>query len=265
MPPGERPSNYPDMLSEKLIGAIEADGGRYAWSRASHCPCLSVNVDTDQADPNCVLCKGIGTLFFGPVDYAPADSVGDLDDVQEAILAVDGAAVIRGVAGRAARGFTHRETMFDVIGHWRWGEALITVRPENRLGYLDRLVSLDAVICHSEVVDLVAGAATVPLRYKAVAVNMLRSLTTVFAEDVEFFLDAGTVNWHSAFIPDEDVRVVVHYLMHPTWRVVDMPHSIREIARRHPVPRTGPNTPFGQPTELPIAAHIQLEHIPPKE
>lgn len=256
MPTGERASHYPDLEVEKLVGTIEAEGARLAWSRAAECPCAPVDTQLKQPDPNCTVCRGTGLVYFGPQDYVAPAEAGELDAIQEAILADSGAAVIRGVVARVVA----QQNMFDVYGRWMWGAMMVTVRPENKIGYMDRLVSLDSEICYPETVLCVEGSTTIPLRYRVTGVNLLRTLTEVLLEGTDFDLIDGRVVWKAARVPNEDTYVSGHYLMHPTWIIIDHPHIVREISRRKRGVRQ--NTPFGTPSPLPIQAHVRLEYLP---
>lgn len=255
MPPGEQPSRYPDIEKNKLIGAIETEGVRLAWTRAADCPCAPVNTQTQQPDPNCTLCKGLGIIYFGPTNYKPSVDVGTLSDVQKSILAVDGAAVIRGVISKA----TQNADLYDVLGRWTWGTMLVTVRPENKIGYFDRLVNLDAEMVFFETVTAQAGQATLPLKYHAVGVNMIRSLNRIYQEGQDFVVKNGVVSWFPSQVPQIATILSVHYLIHPSWRVTDHPHVIRETATRRKVKAI---SPLGTPTALPIQGHIRLEFLP---
>lgn len=258
MPVGERAARYPDLELEKLVGAIETQGARFAWARATKCPCESVNDSTLQPDPMCPICSGSGILYFGPQDYEAPEAVGQLDGLQTRLVAQDGAAVIRGVLGRAVG----KSDLFDVMGHLAWGTAVITVRPENKIGYQDRLISLDSEMVFFENVRVTVGDTTVRTRYLPTAVNQLRSLTTVYREEEHYRVENGIITWIESAIPEATETMSIHYNTRPVWRVVEHPHEIREISRRRPVPRTELVTPHGNPTPLPIQALVRLEHLP---
>lgn len=255
MPKGEHASSNPDLEDEKLVGAIETQGSRLAWSRAANCPCAPLNTQTKQPDPNCDLCRGNGLIYFGPENYVPPADAGVLTDVQKAILAVDGAALIKGVIARAKE----EADLYDRLGHWMWGSMLVTVRPENKIGYYDRLVSLDSEIVFFETITVEADAPTVPTRYRATAVNLIRSEDTIYRLGSDFVLSAGIITWLPGRSPSAETILSVHYLTMPTWRVVDHPHGVREIGRRRKKRRV---SPLGDPTQLPIEGRVQLEFLP---
>lgn len=258
LPEGEKKlQGNPEMDHDKTYKFIEINGVRLAWSRACFCPCDDSNSQTQQPDPNCVKCGGRGFFYFGPKDYVASSvpDVGELDDVQKAILSDDGAAVIRGLMTRS----TNEQNPYDLLGNWVRGSMFLTVRPENRIGYYDRLVNLDARISYSETVDAKAVGVPLNLRYRAVCVNNIETVTDRFQQDTDFTLDGeGRVVW-TGTSPAEGTRLAVHYDTHPTWLVVEHPHVIREAPARRNIKEK--KTPLGTPRELPIQAMVQLEFI----
>lgn len=253
----------PELHDEELLGTLEANGSRLAWSRASICPCAGFNDQTRQPDPTCSRCDGGAVFYFGPKDYAPSKEVGELTDLQKAILAEDGAAVITGVIQRV----THAQDFYDILGNWVRGTMLVTVRPENKIGYYDRLVNLDSEVATSQIVLAGDPTADLELRYPATVVNTIVSDDASggvrYEQGTEFVTVAGKIRWYAALAPAAGTRLSVHYLMHPTWLVVDHPHVLREIKRR----RDGKpkKTPGGNPTALPLQAAVRLEFLPRTE
>ncbi|MGI4850692.1 MAG: hypothetical protein ACRYGR_01960, partial [Janthinobacterium lividum] len=55
-----------DFRVDQFSININAHGYRLAWTRASICPCMPINAQTEQADPSCSLCQGNGFFYFGP-------------------------------------------------------------------------------------------------------------------------------------------------------------------------------------------------------
>jgi len=255
MPKNEHPRRYPDMELNKLIGSIETEGVRFAWTRAADCPCVGNNPQTRQPDPNCPLCHGLSVFYFGPENYVPPAAVGTLTSLQKAILAVDGAVVIKGVMAKATQEFD----LYDVLGRWYWGAMMVTVRPENKIGYYDRLVNLDTEVVYYQTVHYVAPAPTIPLRYRATAVNIVRSDTTIYREGQHFQNINGILTWIPTQVPSMNLNLSVHYQMHPTWVVMDHPHAARETGIRRKAPAS---VGEGLPTPLPIQGHVRLEFLP---
>ena len=255
-PAGRDPAAQPNLVLEDLDAAIEGQGTLFAWSRAAICPCTPVNDQTEQPDPLCPLCtSNQGFLYFGPKDYAAPVEVGSLTDLQASYV-VD-AAIIRGVSAA----ITARTDPYDAFGNWVWGEQLLTVRKENRLGFWDRLVALNALQAYPDSAVVAAGQTTVPTRYKVHSVNLLRSFTRIFYQEEHFTVNTGVITWLPGNVPTTETRLSIHYLMHPTWTVVDHPHADRLITRRDTAEL---ETPFGTPTQLPIRAKIKLQYLTDK-
>ena len=140
-----------DFADNKFDALIETKAVRMAWSRSMACPCVSINDQTKQPNPNCSLCQHTpGILFFRPTDYSVDESlVGSLTDVQDYIVnrPDSESVIIKGVIQSNMKS----DNQFDTIGHWVEGSSLITVREENRLGYYDRLVMLDSQMSYSQI------------------------------------------------------------------------------------------------------------------
>lgn len=244
-----------DFEPPEFVRLIETKGMRFAWTRAAVCPCGSVNDQTHQPDPRCTSCDGTSWFYFGPKDYAPSQAAGELDDVHKAILAQDGAAVIRGIM----TGVDVNQDAYDRLGNWLWGSALVTVRPENKLGHYDRLVHLDSEVAYSEVVE--TGEETEPLktRYLATQINLITTEAQRFEHDTDFTLENGSVVWRTGRAPEPETRVAVHYLCHPQWIVIEHPKILRETTihgKSAPI-----TTPVGSPEALPIQALVRLEFL----
>lgn len=263
LPPNQTKSKTggAELLSDKIIATLEVNGARLAWSRATICPCPGFNEQTRQPDPTCPECRGGGVLYFGPKDYVPPAEAGTLDDLQKALILKNKAAVIRGVIQRV----TQAQDFYDVLGNWVRGTMQVTVRPENKIGYYDRLVNIDSEVPYSQIViALTDPTLLVPLRYLATGVNtMIDPTGRRYEQGEDFTVKDGQICWYPGKAPVVGTRLSVHYLTHPTWLVVDHPHVLREIARRRKqVPRI---TPLGNPTPLPIQASVRLEFLPPRE
>lgn len=253
-------AKVPEVDLDALINLIEARGTRIAWSRASSCPCR-LNDETEQPDPNCTLCSGLGWFYFGPNNYKAPDDVGDLTPLQTAIQEEDGACIVRGLVQR----IKSEHMPYTEMGPWRVGEMMVTVRPENKIGYYDRIILLDSVIVYDEVIEIPNGISTtmsytMNLRYRAQAVNAIFSLTNRYEEGGDFTVnDQGVVIWDPGSAPAGE-RVSVHYLTHPSFLIVDRPHTARQSST-YRKPTTTRTTPLGDPQELPLQAHVMLEFL----
>jgi len=239
-----------DFRTDEYILAIETKGYRLAWSRAAFCPCAPINDQTEQPNPNCTLCEGSGWIRFRPAGAViDEDRTGELDAIQQAIVGAD-AAVIRGIMS----GITNKREPYDQVLPRLEGVMNVTARHENKLGYHDRLVNLDSTIVYSQVHDY--DAPLMKLRYPVRAINLMRSEAKTYTEDVDYTLAAGDVQWIAGQEPTVGERLAIHYLTHPTWRVVEHPHAMRLT----PVKSKTTST-TGIPTPLPVQAVCKLEFM----
>jgi len=238
-----------DFKPDKFVLAVETKGYRLAWSRAARCPCAPINDQTEQPDPTCTLCKGTGWYLFRPADSIINEKVvGELDGIQQALIGND-AVVIRGIMS----GIMAQYQGYDILGARLEGTSSITVRHENKLGYYDRLVNLDATITYVQILESGAGL-ELPTKYIVRQVNHLRSTSKVFIEDTDFTVTNGAVEWIDGMQPAENTRLALHYLTHPTWRVIEHPHNLRLT----PVKFKGT---ADTPTELPVQALAKYEFL----
>lgn len=250
-----KPKPRVDFIPDEFTKLVETKGYRVAWSRAARCPCPPINDQTEQPDPNCTLCRGSGWLYFAPAQATVNELlVGELNPVQKRIVD-DNAAVIRAIK----TGIGTKWNQYDQIGSRMEGTLLATVRPENKLGYYDRITNLDSLIVYQEILDA-DTTATRQTRYPVVQVNLLRSESTIYTAPTDFSInDNGDIVWVT---PVTD-RLVCHYLCHPTWLVVEHPHAVRTTQITQKVKK--PKTPVGNPTSLPIQAVIKYEFLPELE
>ena len=246
---------------------IETKGYRIAWSRACLCPCEPVNKQTEQPDPNCTICKGSGWFYFAPA-AATVDplKVGKLNTVQTRLT--QDAGVIRGIMS----GLAGTKVPYDPIGARLEGMSNCTVRAANKLGYYDRITNLDSTIVYSESLDAIAPTLPLKSRYPIVEVNLLRSATQTFtgtanptATNGDFSISAnGDILWNNAnpnaLIPSAGSKLVIHYLCHPTWLVIEHPNTLRTTPVKSKVKK--PLTPQGDPIPLPVQAVIRFEFLP---
>lgn len=257
---GVSPVSNLEIRDDRLIEAIERHGARLAWTRATICPCGGWNDQTRQPDPACPRCRGGAVVYFGPKNYTVPENIGQLNALQNAVIAKDGASVIRGFIQRV----TQAQDFYDVLGNWVRGTMMVTVRPENKIGYYDRLVNLDSEMCYSEVITYDPASGLVPTRYPVTGVNAIISDQDIrYEEDEDFVVTGGVISFLPGSAPAVSVRLSVHYLMHPTWLVIDHPHVLRESQRRKKV--TTQSTPIGNPTPLPIQGAVRLEFLPERE
>jgi hypothetical protein len=246
-----------DFKPDDYVLLVETKGYRLAWSRAAFCPCKPINLQTDQSDPTCTLCEGSGWLRFRPEEAVINSAViGELDELQQSIVD-DNAAVIRGIM----TSITNKREPYDHVMARLEGTMNVTARHENKLGYHDRLVNLDSTIVFSEVLDY-DGAGEITLRYPARYINLIRSSSQIFGEVSEtnptgdYRLEVGKVVWESGKGPPTDERLAVHYLTHPTWRVVEHPHAMRTTPVKFKT-----TSAVGDAEPLPVQAVSKLEFL----
>ena len=226
---------------------------RFVWERAMFCPCPSINDQTQQPDPNCTKCNGVGWFWFGPNGYTPPPEAGTLDKVQMAVVNRNGGAVIRAYMAEA----TYRQAGYDRLGTWAFGQMHVTVRPENKLGYYDRLLNLDSEVVFSQRI-LSGGPGRLQLRYPAINVTSVQSSTTRYEEGRDFTMDGGDIVWMVGRAPEINTQLAAHYTCHPAFIVMSYPHVIRASVN-DTRPKRPVLTPAGNPQNLPIRARVQLE------
>jgi hypothetical protein len=220
----------PDMF-DQLIGT---KGYLMYWSRAAICPCQN-NDQTEQADPNCPLCKGRGFFYYVPdlavKDGATVDAYGN-----PVLMSARG----EGPAIYVVKGaLTQDVQVFEKFGEWVFGTTMGTVQWQNRLGYRDRLVEKDSVMVWNQVINCdgaslikVTGAfSKTGLRYPVVEVIMFRSLAQEYREGRDFSLTVdGELEWISTGYgpPAPGTRLSLACTIHPVWIVMEHAHTIRD-------------------------------------
>lgn len=238
---------------------VEMHGYRLAWSRAAQCFCAPLNDQTEQADPDCPQCAGAGYLYF-PASTEPQDPslVGDLTEVQRLILASSNASVIRGIM----TGLGTSETPFDRLGKLLSGQSVVTVRPNNRIGYLDRLIALDSLIIYTERVYWPGEDAPLPLRYLVDGgVNLLASASQRYVPDEDFVVSQGLVRFVPGREPSMPTYLAAHYNCHPHYLVVEQPHASRLTYIPRAKAGAGAKTPEGNVVQMPLQAVVRLDWL----
>ena len=242
-----------DFRPKQFDLAIETKGYLLAWQQGALCPCTAGIEQSKQPDPNCSLCGGQGMVYFeSPISQ---DLTGyEFTDLQQNFLTETGAMVIRGII----TAITNKQDMLDKAGNWVDGRCNLTVRPENKLGYLDRITGLDILIAYAELL-VGNGVATLAARYPVVNINFLRSIDTVYVADTDYNITVdGKINWLTT-PPESGERLSIHYLCHPTWLIIDHPHTARVTSKLFKTPT--PKTPLGDPRDLPTQAMILYEFL----
>lgn len=235
---------------------------RFAWSRATQCPCRGRhNSDaTEMPDPNCTACTGLGWRYFTPHDVDPADKdIGELTDVQKTVLARAKSVVIRALAISASSS----PDLFEVLGDMGLGSVTITTRPKNRMGYYDRLVALDDEMVYSELQRY--EGSPLRLHYPPVSLNHVVTITgkNTFAEfgpDAVEIDAAGCLTWTDPTnVPPDGALVSVHYLCMPVFMIAGIDKFTRTSLIKQK--RSSFKTPQGDALHLPHRYVAQLSHL----
>jgi hypothetical protein len=234
---------------------IETKCPRYAWARGALCPCTGPNPQSQQPDPECTLCNAVGWLYFTPHEYvADEKAIGALDPAQCAIVAKAKAVVIKALMVSA----TSQPDIYTVLGRWAFGSASCTVRPGNKLGYYDRIISLDDTMVYSEVIEA-DGTSLIEPRYPICALNLVRSVATEYTEH-DLTVVAGEIVWNTGKEPAAGTRIALHYICRPAWVVMEHSKLNRTTLVKQKKSRT--TTPQGDIVHLPQQVMVRLEHLP---
>lgn len=220
-----------DFRPSEFDQAITTKGYRMYWSRAGICPCVN-NDQTEQPDPTCQLCKGDAYYYFMPDEAIAAGATKDSE----------GNAVVLNAAGTAVQiyvlmtSMTQDVQVFEKFGEWVFGASRATTQPQNKLGYRDRLTSVDSEMTWAQIIEY-DGSEIIPitgerkksgLRYPFLHVHQLRSLASVFRFGTDFVLTAsGEIKWLIT-PPASGTRLSLHGVIHPTWIVMDHMHTFRD-------------------------------------
>lgn len=219
-----------DFRPDNFDLAITTKGYRCWWSRSAPCPCAN-NAQTRQPDPSCDLCDGHGEMLFLPdpnLERYTEDQHGNPIEISDDRLSV-GIDVLM-------TGLTRSKEIFERFGTWIMGQVMCSTQAGNELAWRDRLELRDATLNWAELVEADGGAVIKVgrkldrLRYRAVSVNLLRSTTTAYEQPRDYSVNAdGQVVWSStAVAPAKGTVLTVHYKVHPVYRIIDWPHTVRD-------------------------------------
>jgi len=220
-----------DFKPTEFDKALVTKGYRMYWSRAGLCPCTN-NDQTEQPDPTCRLCGGDAYYYFLPDEAvargATKDSQGNPIELNEA-----GDGVLIYVLMTS---LTQDVQVFEKFGEWVFGMSRATVQYQNKLGYRDRLVSVDSEMAWAQIIEYDGSAEIVVtgersktgLRYPFVRVHQFRSLTDIYRQGVDFQLTTdGTLKWLGT-APDSGTRLTLHGTIHPPWIIMDHVNTYRD-------------------------------------
>jgi hypothetical protein len=265
LPPDVKGRPRADFRLAEFTRLFPTKGYRMWWSRAGICPCLN-NDQTEQPDPNCPLCKGRSYYYFLP-DYAiwvaPEGTAKDLHGNPAEVNEARDAVMIQAVM----TGFTKNVEVFEKFGEWVFGVARATVMPENKLGYRDRLVSVDSIMSWAQIIEY-DGSVVIPVtggvskrgvRYPIVDVNQFRSLAEVYRPFEDFEVTPqGEIRWLRTVRPAAGTRLTLHYVIHPVWIVLDHLNTYRDTLIQMKAKSDDPADQFKQ---LPVQAAVKLDFL----
>lgn len=260
--PSQKGKPRVDFDMQKFIDQVEGHGIRFSWARGTPCPCESANKQkTGAARPTCPRCGGGSFRWFRPADYViDQELAGEIDTLQQKILNDGNGVTINGVV----TGFERSEEAFDQLGEWVFGSFKVTVRPENRVGYYDRLVALDACLPYAQITrtgESVTSPVAVPTRYPVIRVNFFSAdQDEPYAEGVDFeVLDTGVVQFLPGKQPDKNTKLTIHYDHHPVLIVWQQLHAFRDTKVLAQLTNT--KTPDGNPQPLLLQCLARLEFL----
>lgn len=246
-----------DFKANDFADMIETKTGRLAWARSTLCECAGFSRQTQQPDPLCPNCNGKGFRFFRPQHYVvDTNAIGLLDPIQQKIIEDNKCVVIRGLL----MGLQKQPTIYEALGPWAMGSAMLTLRPENLAGYYDRFIQLDDAMSFSEV--LVTGADDfMSTRYPCIQINTIIAGTTQYRPDEDYITqDDGRVRWKAGKTPVSGTPCSINYTCHPVWTVMEVSNLIRSSLVLQRV--ANPFTPEGNHVQLPRRWIVRLEHLP---
>jgi len=229
------------------------------WSKAVICPCM--NAETEQTRVNCATCDGSGFYYSDPL-------------------------MVRGIMSNLER----NEKIFEKFGSWVEGTSQVTVEPQYRMGYRDRIEMQDTVMTHNELFkkgDRRGTRSRLPARTDSVRYRIVRLVKLVVSvgnvnlecctegaipegvdldnpdavfpleEGYHFRITAdGWIEWLSRgddLVPD-GAWLSVLYEYAPVYIVVSHPHATRMETLETKVPSQ-------QPFALPVQALVKLDYL----
>lgn len=256
--PGGKVKPRVDPNPHEMDQLIIARGYRMWWSRAGICPCQN-NDQTEQADPNCSLCRGRGYFYYMP-DIAVTD--GALTDIYNNPIEIS--PDNKGVSIFVIKTSLTADTqVFEKFGEWVFGATRATVQWQNRLGYRDRLIERDSTMIWNQVIDgnggsliqVTGGRSKTGLRYPVVEMVYLRSVSQEYREGRDIALTTdGELEWLVP-PPAAGTRLTLSCFIHPVWIILDHIHAIRDTLIGF---KTGQNF---RHTRLPVQSMMKLDFL----
>ena len=228
-----------DWRQEEFQRAILQHGHFLVWYKALICPCQ--NLTTNQAEINCVKCDGSGFFFTDPLQ-------------------------IRGIMTSMER----NQRIFEKFGAWVEGTSNLTVEPQYRVHYGDRIEMIDAVMPHSELFtknERRGARSVLPAHTDSVRYRITRLSTLLWQNDADETIaleqgnhfevtPEGWIHWldeGQKLVPD-GATLSVLFEYHPTYLVVSHPHATRMEVLEHMLPE---KRAFAPPTQ----SMVKLDYL----
>ena len=187
-----------DFTTGTFDSLIENHGLDLKLYHGIRCPCL--DPETGQADPNCSYCTN-GWQYYG----------------KEEIIGVVQA--------------INAEKQFAETGGFLLGSMMLTVKAETNLAYHDRLVHMDSVITHSEVITRDEDGLVDSARFPIIdTLRVIGKNGVIYQSGTDFSIDSGgNVEWlETGEKPTAGDYYSIAYQMNPTWLCMQAPHSVRD-------------------------------------
>jgi hypothetical protein len=164
------------------------------WEQGMFCPCLNEG----RSDYTCPSCGGKGYKYIRPTE------------IRALVTSING----------------HKEQ--EKIGLYDMGSAYLTPKSTDKVGFRDRFTFLDFTTKFSEVITKGASGEPDTLRYPAIGVLALFSLTDEYLVGQDFNLseDGRSIEWIIEPL-DEGEKYSVLYTMLPVYIAINPVHELR--------------------------------------
>ena len=223
----------PDFRPEEFRKRIFSHGLPVRWEQSSECPCssssgdfgfqLDASLQTQEAMSSnrvdCPVCKGRGYLYHSAQTIRAVITHTKTDDERFGPLSVE--------YGRGLVGITTLPDHLPSLGDRFTLLASLIVMRETFI-YEGELVSSLRYPVAIKTHDLSAGPSHFGVRYMIHSdVEGVVSPQNTLSEGVDFTITAaGLIEWINA--PAQGVRVAAEYYAHPSYIILNHPHSIRD-------------------------------------
>lgn len=142
---------------------------------------------------------------------------------------------------------------FGREGLGRIGTVNVTVLPEVRLAFRDRLTLLEGKIIYMQTVTG-EGKTTVKLKYPIIDIEEVAALGVVYSVDTHYTVVDGNLNW----VIGEPEQYAVRYTTYPRWMILNFPNIVRGVQAKL-------KRPDVEYEEMPVRAIAKLEFMVTQE